>query len=51
MRYNTGGVVLILIGIALLLENLGLFDWSDLWRFWPVALIAAGVAMLFPGKQ
>lgn len=48
MRYNSGGIVLIMLGLFLLLKNLGLFDWDWLWRFWPVALILAGVAMLFP---
>ena len=40
------GIVLIVIGILLLLSNLGLLHW---WRwdiFWPVLLIAVGVALL-----
>lgn len=48
MRLNTGGIVLVLLGLFLLLNNLGLFDWGWLWQLWPVALILAGVAMLFP---
>lgn len=51
MRFNSGGIILILIGGVLLLQNLGLFNWGDLWRFWPVALILAGVAMLFPQRD
>lgn len=51
MRANTGGIVLIIIGVVLLLNNLGVLDWDFLWKFWPVILIAAGVMMLFPRKS
>ena len=41
-------VILILLGVTLLLNNLGIidFDWRDIWRFWPVMLIIAGLGML-----
>lgn len=51
MRLNTGGVVLILLGLFLLLQNLGFLSWSAIWQFWPVALILAGVALLFPQRD
>lgn len=51
MRFDTGGLVLIILGVLLLLQNLGLFDWESLWRFWPVVLIVAGVSMLLPKRH
>lgn len=50
MRFNAGGLVLILLGVLLLLQNLGLFSWASLGKFWPVVLIAAGVSLLFPQR-
>ena len=34
-------------GVLLFLDNVGLFHFHDIWRFWPVALIALGVSKLF----
>lgn len=51
MRYNTGGLVLILIGLFFLATNFGLISWDALWKFWPVILVAAGVGMLFPRRD
>ena len=45
-----GAVLLILIGVILLLNVLGVLDWSIWWsilRLWPVLLIAAGLELLF----
>lgn len=42
-------VVLIGVGVALLLSNLGYLPWSSwnvLWRLWPVGLIALGIEVL-----
>jgi hypothetical protein len=42
-------VVLIGVGVALLLTNLGYLPWSSwnvLWRLWPVGLIALGIEVL-----
>jgi hypothetical protein len=39
-------VLMIAAGVFLFLDNIGLFHFHDVWRFWPVALIAIGVAKL-----
>ncbi|MBI4203103.1 MAG: hypothetical protein HY532_08340, partial [Chloroflexi bacterium] len=42
-------LLLIVTGVLLLLQTLGVVPWGmwiDLWRLWPVLLIAAGVAIL-----
>lgn len=39
-------ILMIAVGVLLFLDNLGLFHFHDIWRFWPVALIAIGVAKL-----
>jgi hypothetical protein len=44
-----GAVLLILIGVILLLNVLGMLDWNIWWsivRLWPVLLIAAGLELL-----
>lgn len=45
-RHGSGGifvgVFLAAIGVALLLQNLGIVFIDDLWRYWPVILIALG---------
>ena len=45
-RGVTGGVILILIGLYLLLSNLGLLDWWQWQVAWPVVLIAVGLLIL-----
>jgi len=34
-------------GVLIFLDNIGLFHFHDIWRYWPVALIALGVTKLF----
>jgi hypothetical protein len=41
------GWTLIVVGVVLLLNNLGWLDLYSLHRFWPVLLIAGGIAILF----
>ncbi|MES2455523.1 MAG: DUF5668 domain-containing protein [Bacteroidota bacterium] len=43
------GIVLLFIGGVLLLENFNVieFYWGNVWRFWPIFLIIAGVNILF----
>jgi hypothetical protein len=51
MRNVTGGVILILLGIFFLLTNFGYVHWEQLWKFWPVILIVAGLGMLIPRRD
>jgi hypothetical protein len=46
------GVFLLTLGGAFLLERIGIMtlQWHHAWRFWPVVLIAWGVAVLFGGR-
>src|SRR6478672_8089697 len=41
-----GGLVLVAIGVLLLLNQNGILRFSDLWRLWPLALVAGGVVRL-----
>jgi hypothetical protein len=43
------GIILLFIGGVLLLENFGVinFYWRNVWSFWPVFLIIAGLNILF----
>jgi len=43
-------VIIIAVGVLLFLDNVGLFHFRDLWRFWPLAPIALGVAKLLDSK-
>jgi predicted membrane protein len=38
-----GGAILILVGLAFLLDHLGYIHVDRLWRFWPLLLVFAGV--------
>ncbi|MBC7264322.1 MAG: PspC domain-containing protein [Chloroflexi bacterium] len=40
------GAILVLLGLAMLANNLGLFAWFQLGRLWPLLLIIAGVVLL-----
>ena len=37
------GVIFIVIGLAFLLDHLGIISISNLWRFWPLLLVLTGV--------
>lgn len=41
------GLIILLVGFALLLSNFGIFNFFDLFKFWPLLLIALGLAVLF----
>jgi hypothetical protein len=44
------GLVFIVVGVAYLLQVLG--AWTlNLWRLWPVLLIAVGIAVLLAGTR
>jgi hypothetical protein len=40
-------VLIIAAGVLLFLDNLGLFHIYNVWRLWPIALIAVGVSKMF----
>jgi predicted membrane protein len=44
------GTIILMLGILFLLENLGYFRVAELWDFWPVVLIAAGIAKLIDSR-
>ena len=41
------GVVLMVIGVALLLDKMELIEIRSLWQYWPLLVIALGVGGLF----
>ena len=38
------GGIIVLVGLALLLDNMGIVSFRDVWRYWPVLLIVYGVS-------
>ena len=45
------GLTLIGIGVAYILDRLGYLDAADLWSYWPLVLVAAGIGkMVTPGS-
>lgn len=46
-RFPVGPAVLIMIGVLFLLNNLGLLRMREIFRYWPIALIAIGIYMLY----
>ncbi len=51
-RHLLGGIIILLIGLILLANNFGLLSWQiwyQLWRLWPLILIAIGLDLLFKG--
>jgi predicted membrane protein len=46
-RYHGwGGVVILILGVILLLDRLGVVDARDVFRFWPILVVAAGTVLL-----
>jgi hypothetical protein len=45
-----GPLVMLTIGAALLLRNLGYLKLESIWKLWPVILIALGLNSLFASK-
>jgi hypothetical protein len=39
-------VVMIVVGVAVLLSKLGYLELSQVWKLWPIVLIAMGVSIL-----
>ena len=54
-RSRSGGIVfgavIVAAGLILLLDNLGILHAHDVWKYWPVALIAAGVARIVESRR
>jgi predicted membrane protein len=45
------GIVLTILGIVFILDQMGMVDADEFWRFWPLALVAFGLVKLFqPGR-
>jgi hypothetical protein len=40
------GLCIVAVGVLLLLDNMGLYQIGNVWRFWPVILIAAGIGRM-----
>ena len=47
----TWGVIIALVGLALLLDHLGLLHVGSLWRFWPMILVFVGIGNLFSASS
>jgi len=45
------GIILILMGTAFLLHEFDFISFWEIHRFWPVALVAAGIALIVSGQQ
>ncbi len=43
------GIILIVIGLLFIMENFGVDAWENLFRLWPLILIAWGVWKLYFG--
>jgi predicted membrane protein len=44
------GSIIVLVGLALLLDNMGIVQFHDVWRYWPVFLIIYGVSRILDGQ-
>jgi predicted membrane protein len=40
------GAIIVLVGLLLLLSNMGVFYIHDVWRYWPLALVVLGVSRI-----
>lgn len=55
-QYHSGrsgvlfGVIIVAVGCLLLLDNLGIFRFRDIWQYWPVLLIAWGVSRVIDSR-
>src|ERR1700735_5215109 len=55
-RYSSGthgiffGAIVVGIGCLLLLDNLGIVRFHDIWQYWPVLLVAYGVSRIVDAR-
>lgn len=47
----TGGVILVIIGSAILLDHMGIVRVDRIWQFWPLILIVVGLVKFFKEKS
>ena len=47
----TGGVILVIIGTAILLDHMGIVRVDRIWQFWPLILIVVGLVKFFKEKS
>jgi hypothetical protein len=45
------GIILVILGALLLLNEMGIIHWSFWGYIWPVIIIAVGVKLIIGGKQ
>jgi predicted membrane protein len=45
------GAVIVIIGLMLLLDNMGVVRIYDAWRFWPIILVVVGVSKVLEGRS
>jgi predicted membrane protein len=45
------GAIVVAIGVLLLLDNLGIFRFHDVWQYWPVLLVAYGVSRIVDARS
>jgi predicted membrane protein len=57
LRHSSGssgaviGAIIVLVGLGLLLDNLGIVPFHDVWRYWPVFLIVYGISRILSGQS
>jgi predicted membrane protein len=44
------GAIVVAVGCLLLLDNLGIFRFRDVWQYWPVLLVAWGVSRIVDSR-
>ncbi|HTR37482.1 MAG TPA: DUF5668 domain-containing protein [Bryobacteraceae bacterium] len=45
-----GGAIVVAVGLLLLLDNLGIVRFHDVWQYWPVLLIVWGVSQILSSQ-
>ncbi len=46
-----GGAIVVAIGCLLLLDNLGIVRFHDVWRYWPALVVAFGVSRIVDSRE